>query len=52
MLASLAPVHGLYHVTACRLNQVNFNPAISDNASGIDVSGGVQVVRKSADPTG
>ena len=52
MLASREPVHGLYHVTACRLDQVNFNPAISDNASGIDTSGGVQVVRKSADPTG
>ncbi len=52
MLASLEPVHGLDHVTPSRPNQVNFNPAISDNASGIDMSGGVQVVRKSADPTG
>ena len=52
MLASLEPVHGLDHVTPSRLNQVNVNPAISDHASGIDVSGGVQVVRKSADPTG
>ncbi len=52
MLASLEPVHGLDHVTPSRLNQVNFNPAISDNASGIDMSGGVRVVRKSADPTG
>ncbi len=52
MLARREPVHGLDRVTACRPNQVNFNPAISDHASGVDMSVGVQIVRKSADPTG